>query len=213
MRSLTLPLRWRAICLVLAVAMTGCASAVPYVGQGPHPQFERGRPVLLVDTLGNALALPFKLLLFDRRFANHAISEETEQRMVEFADRYHTTIEQTRVQLNEYAPHHDIAQLIKNRRVAWPYRILLGLPITLVGDVLLPGRVFPWGDYYNPWTNTVHMYSNYPAIGLHELGHAHDTSKRRYQGTYAFVRLVPFVDWYRRLDAAKTSPKAPATTP
>ena len=92
---------------------------------------------------------------------------------------------------------------MKNRYVAWPYRLLLGFPITLVFDVLLPGRLFPWGDYYNPYTNTVHLYSDHPAVALHEAGHVHDFASRRHKGTYAAVRLIPFVDLYQEYKATK----------
>lgn len=198
--------RQRALgCWVLALALTGCATTVPYVGQGPHPQFERGRPVVLVDAVGNVLALPFKILLFDWRFASHSISEGTEQTLVEFVDGHQQQVGKTQISLNEYAPHKDLKRLFTNKNVAWPYRIFPGLFSTLLVDVLLPGRLFPWGDYYNPWTNTAHLYSDHPAIGLHELGHAYDVNKRRYKGSYAFARIVPFVDLYQEWKATDTA--------
>ncbi len=76
-----------------------------------------------------------------------------------------------------------VSRLARNRHVAWPYRLLIGLPVTLVFEVLLPGRLFPWGDYYNPYTNTVHLYSDHAAVALHEAGHAHDLASRRFKGT------------------------------
>ena len=111
------------------------------------------------------------------------------------------SLKAAKFQLNEYNPGQDLSRLVKNHDVAWPYRLLLGLPITLVFDVLLPGRLFPWGDYYNPFTNTVHLYSDHPAIALHEAGHAHDFATRRFKGTYAATRLIPFVDLYQEYKA------------
>jgi hypothetical protein len=105
------------------------------------------------------------------------------------------------LRLNQYNPAQDLSRLARNRHVAWPYRLLIGLPVTLLSDVLLPGRLFPWGDYYNPYTNTVHLYSDLPAVSLHEAGHAHDFSKQRYKGTYALGRLVPFVDLFQEFHA------------
>jgi hypothetical protein len=104
--------------------------------------------------------------------------------------------------LNQYRPIQDMGRLIKNRHMAWPYRLLLGLPTTLLSDVLLPGRIFPWGDYYNPFTNTVHIYSDHPAVVLHEAGHAHDFAHRKYKGTYAALRMLPFVDLYQEFQAS-----------
>lgn len=193
----------RASCLALAALLSaGCATTVPYRGVGPHPQLERGAPFALVDVLGNVLALPGKLILWDWRFANHAISSATEEELVAYLKaRDLPALNDAKFQLNEYHPGQDLARLVKNRHVAWPYRLLLGLPTTLVFDVLLPGRLFPWGDYYNPFTNTVHLYSDHPAVALHEAGHVHDFAGRRWKGTYAAIRLIPFVDLYQEAKA------------
>ena len=183
--------------------MAGCATTPPpYTGVGPYPQLERGAAVPPIDFLGNVLSLPAKLLLWSWKFNLHSISPQTEEKLVAYlAARDLPAMQEAKFRLNQYKPGQDLSRLIKNHDVAWPYRLLLGLPITLVFDVLLPGRVFPWGDYYNPYTNTVHLYSDHPAIALHEAGHAHDFASRRYKGTYAAIRLVPFVDLYQEYKA------------
>ena len=186
-----------AFCLSVLVA-AGCATAVPYTGVGPSWQLERGAPVPPVDFLGNVLSLPAKLLLWSWRFNLHSISPETEQTLTAYLQaRDLPTLRRAKFRLNEYNPAQDLSRLVKNHDVAWPYRLLLGLPLTLAFDVVLPGRLFPWGDYYNPYTNTVHLYSDHPAIALHEAGHAHDFASRRHKGTYAVLRLIPFVDLYQ----------------
>ncbi len=182
--------------------VTGCATTVPYTGVGPYPQLERGHPVPPVDFLGNVLALPFKLLLWSWRFDLHYISPQTEEKLIAYLEARHLpALKDARFQLNAYNPGEDLSRLIHNPHVAWPYRLLLGMPVTLVFDVFLPGRLFPWGDYYNPFTNTVHLFSDHPAIALHEAGHAQDFASRRYKGTYAFARLIPFVDLYQEYKA------------
>jgi hypothetical protein len=160
--------------------------------------------VAVVDVLGNILALPIKLLFLTWKFANHSISEETEEVLVEYLDTQNQALMQdARFRLNQYRPLQDLSRLARNRHVAWPYRLILGFPATLLIDVLLPGRIMPWGDYYNPYTNTVHLYSDHPAVALHEAGHAHDFSRRRFKGTYALLRLIPFVDLYQEYQASK----------
>lgn len=197
-------MRRRFLLVVLAAALSGCATFhSPYVGEGPHPQIQRGMECLPVDALGNFLALPMKLLLWDWRFDDHAISSATEDALVTYlAARQEPVLNEAVFRLNQYRPGQDLARLCRNHYVAWPYRLLLGLPATLIGDVLLPGRLFPWGDYYNPWNNTVHLYSNHPAIALHEAGHVHDLSPRRWRGTYSACRLIPFVDLYQEYRAS-----------
>ncbi len=180
----------------------GCATTVPYTGVGPNPQLERGAPFPPIDALGNILALPGKLILWSWKFDNHYISPEVEAKLVNYLhNRQLPALQEAKFQLNEYNPAQDLSRLIKNHYVAWPYRLLIGLPVTLVSDVLLPGRLFPWGDYYNPYTNTVHLYSDHPAISLHEAGHAHDFAERKFKGTYAASRLIPFVDLYQEFQA------------
>ena len=183
---------------VLAFCVAGCAFTSPYVGQGPHLQIRRGNPVPPIDALGNLLALPTKLVLWSWKFSNHAISQETENALVKFLDaRTLPAFEETVYRLNEYAPLDDLRALRRNHHVAWPYRLLLGLPLTLITDVLLPGRIFPWGDYFNPYTNVTHLYSDDAAIALHEAGHAYDFADFPAKGTYSAIRLIPFVDLYQ----------------
>ena len=188
--------------------VAGCATTVPYTGVGPYPQVERGAPMPPIDFLGNVLSLPGKLLLWSWKFNLHWISPETEEKLVTYLQSQDLpAIKDAKFELNEYKPVQDLSRLVKNHYVAWPYRLLLGLPVTLLFDVLLPGRLFPWGDYYNPYTNIVHLYSDHPAIALHEAGHAHDFAGKRFKGTYAAARLIPFVDLYQEYQASNEAIK------
>lgn len=164
----------------------------------------RGAAVPPIDILGNILSLPGKLILWNWQFNNHAISPETEEGLIRYLDAKRLpAFEDTTYRLNEYAPVGDLRALVKNRHVGWPYRLLLGLPVTLLIDVLLPGRLFPWGDYFNPYTNTTHLYSDDVTIALHEAGHAYDFADFPYKGTYAMLRLIPFLDLYQEWQATE----------
>ena len=195
----------RGVTYVLALSLLGCATTTPYIGQGPHPHITRGRPIPLVDFLGNVFALPTKIILFHWKMDNHAISERTESYLVRYIDLPVSVTEGTHFSLNEYAPGRALTRLVHNRKVAWPYRLLLGFPITLISDVLLPGRLFAGllgGDSYNPYTDTVAIYSDLPSVALHEAGHAHDFNSRRFKGTYGLIRIIPFVDLYQEFRAS-----------
>lgn len=185
--------RWLAACLAFSLA-TGCAGQRPYVVRGPASQIERGQPLPPLDFLASVLALPWKLLFLEWRYGNHAISDRTEQVLVRYLTDRSDHLGHVQIRLNQYAPLGDLKRLATNRHVAWPYRIFPGLLVTLVYEVVLPGRVFGgwlYSDYYNPWTDTLHLFSDHPAIGLHELGHAYDSSQQPYRGTYAFARMFP----------------------
>ncbi len=188
-----------AAALCSALLTTGCAT-VPYVGQGPNPQIERGQPFFPVDAIGNIVSLPSKLLLLNWRVDNHAISEETERILVEYLKYRPEDLRDLKIRINQWAPFGEFKHLWANKKVAWPYRLLIGLPVTLVFDVLLPGRLLG-GDHYNPYTNTVHLYSDLPPIEIHEAGHALDFSKQKYPGTYAALRFLPLADLYQEFKA------------
>lgn len=199
----------RILPIFLAVALAGCATTPPpYTGQGPHPQVTRGQPLALIDGLGNVFGVLSKIILWNRKVDNHAISADSESYLVRYIDSSESRADGTHFNLNEYAPGRAFSRLVKNKKVAWPYRLLIGFPVTLIFDVLIPGRLFAGllnGDSYNAYTDTVSIYSDHPAILLHEAGHAHDFNGRRYKGTYALIRLVPFVDLYQEYKASEVA--------
>jgi hypothetical protein len=79
--------------------------------------------------------------------------------------------------------------------VGWGWKYTLGLGSWL-GETIFPGRVIG-GDHFNPFTNTLHIYSDVPAVAIHEGGHAKDFARRYYKGTYAAGYLLPVTPlWY-----------------
>lgn len=168
------------------------------------PQIARGRPNIILDSLGHyVLSLPWKLILWNWQVGRHKISEENEiiiRRYLEVNE-----LDAVQVRLNSYAPHKEFGRLKRNKDVHAGYKYTLGMMVWLVTTVI-PGRLIG-GDFYNPYTNTIHIYSNHPAIVLHEAGHANDFTSRKHRGTYAFIRLVPFVapfqEWTASEDAVR----------
>lgn len=55
---------------------------------------------------------------------------------------------------------------------------------------ILPGRILG-GDAYNPFTNSIYLYSDLPVVGLHEGGHAKDFAGRRWKGSRAALGILP----------------------
>lgn len=191
-------------CLAVLL-LSGCATTHPAAATPlPYPHISRGQPNGLVDGLGNILGLPAKVLLLSWKINNHKISPETERGLVDFLTESSPpeALQDARFRLNEYAPIDDLKRLATNRHVAWPYRLVLGLPVTLVFEVLLPGRLFG-GDHYNAFTNTVAIYSDEPSVALHEAGHAEDFSEQRFKGTYATIRMIPGIDLIQEFTASE----------
>ena len=79
------------------------------------------------------------------------------------------------------------------------WRFTLGL-LSVTFYTIFPERLFagfPFiggGDHYNPYTNTISLYSDRRPIALHEGGHAKDfalRSGRHWKGLYAGSRSIP----------------------
>jgi hypothetical protein len=153
-------------------------------------QIERGKKRPVLDGAGWVLGIPGKLILWNRRVDSHDVSPRTEEAIREYlAD---NGLDHVKVRINQYAPLDDWRRLRKNKTVGWGYRYTIGA-VSVAGEALLPGRLLG-GDRYNPWTATIHLYSDVPAIALHEGGHAKDFTRRDWPGTYGFVTSLPFTD-------------------
>ena len=163
-----------------------------------QPQIQRGRPRPVIDTVGWVIGIPNKILLWDRRVDNHSISYETELSIAEYVER--NNLSTVRVRLNQYRPGEDWGRLVRNDSVGAPWRFTFGA-LSVLGETLLPGRIFG-GDHYNPYTDTIHIYSDIPAVALHEGGHAKDFARRKWKGTYAFAYALPLVPLYHESKAA-----------
>jgi len=68
----------------------------------------------------------------------------------------------------------DVSRLFKDEKlkdISLLGRIFLGIPTTLFGGLY---SKLTRADYYNPFTKTAVIYSDVPAIAVHELAHAKD---------------------------------------
>lgn len=153
---------------------------------------ERGEPRPVIDTVGRVVGIPAKIVLWDRRVDNHDVGPETEAAIREYlaAERLH----HVKVRINQYAPLEDWRRLRRNRTVGWPLRYTVGT-LSVAAEAVFPGRIFG-GDHYNPWTGTIHLTSDVPAIALHEGGHARDFARRDWPGLYAVFFGLPITQLY-----------------
>lgn len=152
-----------------------------------EPQFERGQPNIVLDGLGNVFGVISKVILWDWKVDRHYISPETE---IALRTYLHTNdLRNVKVRLNQYNPGDEWSRLFRNEAVGAGWRYTAGI-LDMLLYTILPGRLFG-GDDYNPYSNTINLYSDIPAIGLNQGGHAKDLAKRRYKGTYAFFHGLP----------------------
>ena len=195
--------------LLMAMAVSGCAT-IPYrydmkierddtlqLRPGEQ-QIERGHPNKFLDGAGHyVVSLPSKLILWNWNVDKHKISPETEEAIKRYLAE--NGLNNVKVRLNECAPGDEFHRLFKNKSVGGFWRYTLGI-LSVVSYTVLPGR-FWGGDNYNPYTNTINIYSDHPAILLHEGGHAKDFAWRKLKGTYAAIRLIPIVPLFQEAKA------------
>ena len=196
-------MRLLSILLVLSILLSGCATTNNKIASNSpkqtSTQIERGMQIWPVDILTNILALPVKLMLWNWNFSNHHITRKTEEQVRQFLT--DNQLETVRVRLNAYDPIDDFRRLFTNQEVALPLR-LINIPFALIDPFLgrfIGGIII--SDFYDPFSNTVYVYSDDPAIALHELGHAKDFAKQDYKGLYAVSRILPFVALFQEQEA------------
>jgi hypothetical protein len=192
----------------LFMLTTGCQALVPRPIVPTHcnlpdtlqtdhePTVERGRRRRVIDAVGWVWGIPGKVILWNCKIENHCISPDTEAVLVEYL--IENDLDEVKVRLNQYRPLDDWRRLRRNTSVAWPWRYTFGA-VSVLGETVFPGRIFG-GDHYNPYTATIHLYSDVPAVALHEAAHAKDFARRHYPGTYAAVYLIPGVPlWHESI--------------
>jgi hypothetical protein len=196
--------------LLFACCLSGCAT-VPYrfgAASGyrtsselqlmtSSEQIERGEPHKVLDRIGWVFAIPDKITLWDRRIGNHDIGPQTEAVIADYLAKNELT--SVKVRLNQYHPGDDWRRLRANDTVGAGWRYTLGT-LSVLGETVIPGRLFG-GDHYNPFTNTVHLYSDVPSVAIHEAGHSKDFAWRKWKGTYAALYLLPGVPLYHEAKA------------
>ncbi len=193
--------------LVVVALATGCAHMPYKLGQDlegkytlrlrkGEAQFETGRPNKFLDGAGHyVFSLPSKLVLWNWQVENHRISDKTREHIRQYL--HANGLRHVKVRFNQYAPGGEWGRLFRNKEVHGFWRYTLGVGSVLVYTIA-PGRLFG-GDHYNPYTNTISIYSNVPAIGIHEGGHAKDFARRSraFKGWYALIRNLPLVSLYQ----------------
>ncbi|OAI53147.1 hypothetical protein AYO47_00985 [Planctomyces sp. SCGC AG-212-M04] len=164
-----------------AIAKTGPATEA--VGDPQPIEVAHGRRNVVIDGIGWVFGIPGKLIYWDRRFENHDVSPATESAVVEYLACNH--LEDVTVRVNQYAPWQEWKRLQSNTNVGAGWRYTFGL-VNLAGYTIFPGRLFG-GDRYNPYTNSVYVYSDIAPLGIYSSAYSKDVHSREYPGTYAAV--------------------------
>lgn len=161
-----------------------------------HVDIEVGRRAPVIDGIGWAFGIPRKLLLWDRRADNHAVSHGTVNEIANYIDS--RGLNDVKVRVNQYDPGGEWKRLVQNKRVGAGWRYTIGALSTLK-YTFLPGRLFG-RDHYNPYTDTLSVFSDAPTLALAEAAYAKDVHQREFPGTYATLQQLPLVAmWHETL--------------
>jgi hypothetical protein len=163
------------------------------------PQVERGRPHWLPDGLNHYFfSLPSKLLLWNWQLLDHELPKRSERILEHYVEL--NQLRSVKIRHNQYDPVGEFKRLRRNQEVGAGYRYTLGL-VGWLWYTLFPDRLFGGlpiigvGDHFNPFTNTVNVYSSDVTILVHEGGHAKDYTQHTRKGTsFALLRLLPGID-------------------
>ena len=193
------------LCLLVLVS-AGCTTVPYHYGKDAgyihgyrlpkgEPQIVTGRPNGFLDACdwiwpGSLLG---KLMLWNVKVDSHQVSPETVAAIRQYlAD---NDLRDVKVRINGYSVREEWRRTFRNKAVGAGWRYTMGF-VSWLGYTIMPGRFFG-GDNYNPYSNTINIYSDLIPVGLHESGHSKDFAGRTWKGTYSVLySLVPGFNLY-----------------
>ena len=162
-------------------------------------QVQRGQPRPVLDMAGRVLALPNRIALGDPRVDNHRVSPQTEVAITNYLEQ--NGLNDVLVRSNQYAPRDEYWRMVNNKKIRPIWKATFG-NYNLLKYTLLPGRL-TGGDWYNPYTDSLHVYSDAPVVAISRAAYAQDISTRVNPGAYAAMKDVPLAGLGHETTAAK----------
>ncbi len=173
--------------MLLLTVSTGCQSMHHTETASNDPQFECGNRRPIVDAVGWTFGIGERISLWHWRAGNHHISPETQADIAAYMER--NNLDDVKVRINQYDPAGEWTRLTQNDAMHPGWRYTFGT-LSWLGYTVFPGRIFG-GDDYNPYTNSIYVYSDIPSIGISEAAYAKDVHQRKHPGLYAFSQGIP----------------------
>jgi hypothetical protein len=201
--------RWWCATLLLAqaVSVIGCANKAYRYGdfsvadEESDPSLivvQHGPPHKRLDRMSDIVTWPRRKLMPDRP-DRRQIDPETTAKVAEYLEK--NDLADVYVSVREYQPRDQWRRLRENQVVSPLSRYSFGT-LSVVRYSLLPGRVFG-RNAYNPYTNTLYVNSDSPALLLHEAAFAKNVHSRKLPGVYAVSRSLPFLSVVHEFESAQ----------
>ena len=181
-------------------SVVGCSSLPDETdGSNGGPQIVIGHSNRIVDGTGWILGIPAKLSLWDRRADNHDVSPETVAQVARHLREHEMSSVMVRV--NQYDPLGEWVRLCRNKNIPLGWR-MTGGAFDVLKYTLLPGRLFG-EDWYNPFTESLHLYSDIPSLGINEAVYARQVRDHKMPGAYATIKVVPVLGMWHETKSTK----------
>lgn len=149
--------------------------------------FERGQSNMFLDGLGWITGIPSKIMLFNSKVDSHSVSPETEKALQQYLTA--NGLHDVKVRINQWDPKGEWKRLVQNKSIHGGWKYTVGALVT-ARYTMLPGRVFG-GDEYNPFTHSIHLYSDRPSLALREGAHARLAADAKYRGLLSASMFLP----------------------
>jgi hypothetical protein len=186
-------------CALWCLTLLGCALKpyqygdfhdAPVEGDtAPSVVVERGPPNEKLDRIAKIVGFPARILPMNSKINDHHIAAETEEKLKTYLEKNDLT--DVTVFINDYAPKEQWRRLRDNKLIGAGWRYTMG-SLSVIGYTIFPGRIFG-GDRYNPFTNSLYLNSDVPAVALREAAYAKDVHAHKLPGTYAVTQELPLV--------------------
>jgi len=177
MRRLIIKMLFCLAVVAPSICLSGCSTFNAYEQVDPQfaryshgrVQIQRGHPRPAIDALGRVLAIPNRIALGDSLVDNHNVSPQTEMQITNYLEQ--NGLSTVLVRSNQYAPLSEYKRMVTNTKIRPIWKATFG-NYNLLKYTLLPGRLLG-GDWYNPYSDSLHVYSDTPVVAISRsiLGH------------------------------------------
>ena len=195
--------------LFLLCAFSGCSTfnafeqrsdfGLQQNGLSGDVRIVRGQPRPVVDRLGKVFGIPNQIALGNPRVDNHSVSYETEREVSQYLR--DQQLNSVLVRVNQYDPVGEWRRLVANKNIRPAWKFTVG-NYNLLKYTLLPGRI-TGGDWYNPYSQTLNLYSDVAPLAISSAAYAKDLQSRVNPGAYAALKEIPGVGLKHETTATK----------
>lgn len=165
--------------------------------------FEYGRENVLLDGIGWVAGIPAKLTLWNSKVDSHSVSPEVAGQMKRYMAAHQ--LDTVKVRVNQYDPMGEFARLKNNKAIHPGIRYTFGA-FALTRYTLTPGRIFG-ADSYNPFTNTISLYSDRASLALREAAKAKNVQNSSNPNLHVASMQIPgsplWIDYWATRDVVR----------